>query len=483
MISLDVGRVIAGKYRLERPLAQGGMGALWVARHLQLDTDVAVKLMASAYSDSVEARTRFEREAKACAQLRSPHVVQVHDYGVEEETPFLVMELLEGEDLGALIRRRGRLTVTEAVRVLVPVCKALRRAHEAGVVHRDIKPSNIFLARTGDDETVKVLDFGVAKVKAAPGSGAGTRAGVLLGSPNYMSPEQVRSKGVDHRSDLWSVGVVFFQAVTGQLPFPGEEVGDVLVEICTDDIPVPSQLVADLDPAVDALIARAMMRDMSQRFQSARELGQALTALPSDFVDTGATSSELVKVVNPSQVASGHVAPQVDSPSSTRVISLPVTVVSAGLPAPKLGISTTLSSARDEILARPRAKLPRRPVMAVVAIVSVVAIVGVAAAILALRRTSAAPPSAATGDSAPVAPPGSSAPDGALASAAPQASVAVPPSAAVEIEPAQPTSAPSAQEAEPVKPPRATLPAVKAVPGKRAPVKPPPNKRDPTFGF
>ena len=482
MTAFDVGRVIAGKYRLDRPLAQGGMGSLWVARHLQLDTDVAVKLMGSAYADSVDARTRFEREAKACAQLRSPHVVQVHDYGVEDETAFLVMELLEGEDLGSLIRRRGRLTVLETVRVLVPVCKALRRAHEAGIVHRDIKPSNIFLARTGDDETVKVLDFGVAKVKAIPGSGPGTRAGVLLGSPNYMSPEQVRNKGVDHRSDLWSVGVVFFQAVTGELPFPGEEIGDVLVEICTDDIPVPSELAPDLDPAVDALVARAMMRDVSQRFQSARELGLALAALSSDFADSAlVSSSELVRVVSPPQSGPSFVVPPIPPPISTRVMSPPVPVIPSGLPAPDPGISTTLSSARDEVTVRSAARLGRRPVVAVAAIVAVVAIVGVAGAILASQSATTAPSSASTGDETLPAAPGSSAPDGALGSAGPQASVAATPSAAAVAPPAPEASA---QEVESVKPPHAAPPAVKPTgPAKRAPAKPAPIKRDPTFGF
>lgn len=471
MTTFDVGRVIAGKYRLDRPLAQGGMGALWVARHLQLDTDVAVKLMGSAYADSVDARTRFEREAKSCAQLRSPHVVQVHDYGVEDETPFLVMELLEGEDLGSLIRRRGRLTVLEAVRVLVPVCKALRRAHEAGIVHRDIKPSNIYLARMGEDETVKVLDFGVAKVKAIPGSGQGTRAGVLLGSPNYMSPEQVRSKGVDHRSDLWSVGVVFFQAVTGELPFPGEEIGDVLVEICTDDIPVASERAPDLDPAVDELIARAMTRDVAQRFQSARELGQALAALSSDFADSAvASSSELVRVVSPPQSGPSYVVPEIPSPISTRVMSPPAPVIPGGLPAPKPGISTTLSSARDEVVARPPARLWRRPVVAAAAVVAIVAVAG---SIVAIRSAPTAPSSADAGDALVVAP-GSSA----LDAAGPQAGVAA--SAAAVVEPApQPTAVASAQAAEPAKPP-----AVKAgSPSKRSPAKTPPLKRDPTFGF
>lgn len=519
MISFDVGRVIAGKYRLERPLAEGGMGALWVARHLQLDTEVVLKLMAPAYAESVEARARFEREAKACAQLRSPHVVQVHDYGVEDETPFLVMELLEGEDLDARIRRRGRLTVTEAVRLLLPVCKALRRAHDAGIVHRDIKPTNVFLARAGVEETVKVLDFGIAKVKATPGSGPGhaTRAGVLLGSPNYMSPEQVRSKDVDHRSDLWSLGVVFFQAITGQLPFPGDDVGDVLVEICTDAIPVASQIVAGLDPAVDQLLARALTRDRSQRFQSARELGLALAALPGAQADqaiappSGSSEDASSPRVLPSGVAppmanllsSGLVAPsgqatpepvlQEDSEpmatlvmASRRPVPAPFVPTQVSIPfqseartAP--GISTTVRPALDDRAARTPASLRRGPVVAVAAVVAVVGLVG---SIAAIRRTAAVPAAVDAGDGPLVQTLASSAHDGAVLDAGPQASVAAPSPAAVVAEPAQPSSVASGKAAVSAEPPRAPRPAAKAVTkAKSTPSRPPPTKRDPTFGF
>jgi serine/threonine-protein kinase len=280
MALLELGNVIAGKFRLLRPLAQGGMGAVWVARHLQLDVDVAVKFMAAEYAESVNARARFEREAQAAAQLHSPHVVQVYDYGITEGIPYIVMELLAGEDLGERLLREGRLPLSVAAGLIVPVCKALRRAHEAGIVHRDLKPGNIFLARHDEDEIVKVLDFGIAKV-LAPASGAPgvTRTGTLIGSPHYMSPEQVRSKAIDHRSDLWSLGVVLFQAVTGKLPFDGSEVGDVLVDVCTAPIPVPSQLAPDLGPEVDRFFERALARDPAARFQSARELGEAFCAL------------------------------------------------------------------------------------------------------------------------------------------------------------------------------------------------------------
>ncbi|WP_437305381.1 protein kinase domain-containing protein [Sorangium sp. So ce388] len=278
MLSLEAGSVVGGKYRLERPLAGGAMGFLWVARHLQLDVEVAIKFMMPQHADSPVARARFEREAKASAQLRTPNVVHVYDYGLEGDTPYLAMELLEGEDLDAYLKRCGRLAPAETLGIISQVCKALRRAHEVGLIHRDLKPANIFLARQGE-EIVKILDFGVAKSTGTGLAADATKTGTLIGSPHYMSPEQVRrSKTIDYRSDLWSLGVIIFQCITGQLPFPGEELGDVLVEICTGDIPVPSQLAPDLWPELDQFVERALKREPAERFQSASELARAFAA-------------------------------------------------------------------------------------------------------------------------------------------------------------------------------------------------------------
>ncbi|WP_437663453.1 protein kinase domain-containing protein [Sorangium sp. So ce1182] len=279
MTSLAEGSVIAGRYRLERMLARGGMGSIWVARHLQLDVGVAVKLMASEYAASTTARARFEREARAAAQLKIPNVVHVHDYGIEDDTPFLVMELLEGEDLETRLAREGRLTGVATQTIVTQVCKALRRAHEMGVIHRDLKPANLFLSRQDEDELVKVLDFGIAKAEGMLLAGKETKTGTLVGSPYYMSPEQVRrSKSLDRRSDLWSVGVIIYRCLTGRLPFPGEEIGEVFVAICTEDFPLPSSLAPELGPEVDRFFARALMRDPEHRFQSASELAEAFHA-------------------------------------------------------------------------------------------------------------------------------------------------------------------------------------------------------------
>jgi serine/threonine-protein kinase len=279
MSSLDKGSVIAGKYRLERVLAQGGMGSVWIARHLQLDVGVAVKLMAPALAASADGRARFEREAKASALLKSPHVVLVHDYGVEGETPYLVMELLEGEDLEARLDREGRLTPAATLSIVRQMCKALHDLHGIGLVHRDLKPANVFLARYGSEDLVKILDFGIAKATGPLLGGNVTKTGTLLGSPSYMSPEQVRrSKDVDARSDLWSIGVIVFQCLTGRLPFAGEELGELFIEICTEPIPVASQIAPELGLDIDRFLARALTREPSARFQSADELASALAA-------------------------------------------------------------------------------------------------------------------------------------------------------------------------------------------------------------
>lgn len=280
MLHHHEGQLIAGKYRLKRLLAKGGMGSVWTASHISLDVPVAVKFMDPRYADMDDLRGRFEREAKAAAQLRMPNVVQILDYGVEEGTPYIVMEFLTGEDLGARLAREGRLAVRDAVPILTQVCKALKRAHEEGIIHRDLKPANVFLAEQDGDVLVKVLDFGIAKVMRPDVAGDTTKTGEILGSPPYMSPEQVRGlREIDHRSDLWSLGVIVYRAVTGELPFPGTQVGDILVKICVDHPIPPTKIVPDLDPRIDDFMTKALAKDPSLRFATVKELADALAEL------------------------------------------------------------------------------------------------------------------------------------------------------------------------------------------------------------
>jgi eukaryotic-like serine/threonine-protein kinase len=274
-MQLTAHTLIGGKYRLVKPLASGGMGCIWAARHAKLDVHFAVKFIHPLHAASPAVRARFEREALASAKVGSAHVVQVHDYGVENDTPYLVMELLEGEDLGARLKREKRISLSAAGDILIQVAKGLLRAHEAGIVHRDLKPGNIFLARSDDGEITKILDFGIAKVRSSP-VGESTLTGQLIGSPHYMSPEQIQeSKSVDGRSDLWSLGVILFRAITGELPFSGDSSGVVMMKVLTDSIPVPSQVSPDLPPALDAFFRRALERSPSKRFQCAREMAEA----------------------------------------------------------------------------------------------------------------------------------------------------------------------------------------------------------------
>jgi serine/threonine protein kinase len=277
-MDLEVGRVLSDRYRLVRPLGQGSQGAVWIADHLALNTHVAVKLIDPELAKREDARERFKREATAAAQLRSAHVVQIMDHGIHDGQPFIVMELLDGEDLFERLDKRGRLSLRETSKIITQVCRALARAHAAGIVHRDLKPENVFLCNNDDEEIVKVLDFGVAKVTdPAKATMQKTGIGTLIGTPHYMSPEQVKGVSeVDFRTDLWAIGVIAYQCVVGDLPFDSEGVGDLLIKISIADPPVPSKVYPGASPVFDAWFAKACDRDRNKRFQSARELAEAL---------------------------------------------------------------------------------------------------------------------------------------------------------------------------------------------------------------
>jgi serine/threonine protein kinase len=269
--------VIAERFRLTRQLGQGGMGSVWLATHLALDIPCAVKFIEGEIAQLPEAQQRFEREAKAAAQLRSPHVVQILDHGVFQGTPYIAMELLDGEDFGKRLQRIGRMAPPDVLRIVGQVCRALTKAHGVGIVHRDLKPDNIFLVPDDDREIAKVLDFGIAKATGSGIDGSNTKTGAMLGTPYYMSPEQAQGiKAVDQRSDLWSLAVIVFQALTGRLPFESEALGDLLVRIIVAPVPMPSHFVQDLPTTFDRWWEKASQRDPAARFQSAREFGDSL---------------------------------------------------------------------------------------------------------------------------------------------------------------------------------------------------------------
>ena len=265
---------MGGKVRLEQLLGKGGMGAVWRATHLTLGTPVAVKFMADS---TPEALARFQREAQVAAQIRSSNVVAIHDFGVENELPYIVMELLDGEDLGARLKRMQRLSLTETAQILLPVARGLERAHHAKLVHRDLKPENIFLVREGDEDVPKILDFGIAKTLVSdPDSFDVTHDGAVLGTPYYMSPEQSRARrDIDHRADLWALGVIVFRMVTGRRPFNGSTAAALAVQICTEPPPPVGSIAPDLPAQLDAFFERALAKEPGHRFQTAREFAQA----------------------------------------------------------------------------------------------------------------------------------------------------------------------------------------------------------------
>jgi eukaryotic-like serine/threonine-protein kinase len=273
--------------RLLRLLGRGGMGTVWLAEHLVLKHEVAVKLLSPELTKDAEALERFRREATAVACLRSAHVVAIHDLGTAEDTPFFVMERLEGEDLGRRLARAKKVPIGTVGAIVVQTCKALARVHELGIVHRDLKPGNVFLTDVEGDLVVKLLDFGVAKTRDAQALHQ-TSDQALLGTPLYMSPEQVMStKNVGPATDLWALAVVAYECLVGRPPFDGETVGAIHVAIANGRYTPICTVDPSLPRSLDPWFARAFADAPSQRFASAREMADAfLAAARGDFATT-----------------------------------------------------------------------------------------------------------------------------------------------------------------------------------------------------
>lgn len=263
------GSILSGRYRLVSRLGRGGMGAVWRAEHLGLSSHVAIKLIDEEIVKSEEMLARFKREAQAAASLRMTNVVQILDYGVDGQTPYIAMELLEGETLSTRLERQSALVPEEAASILSQVGRALARAHEHGIVHRDLKPDNIFLVQDGDQEIAKVLDFGVAKTSGTERALHNTSTGALLGTPYYMSPEQATARGdVDSLTDVWALGVVAFESLVGRRPFDGPSIGAIVVSICSEPLPIPSDFGL-VPEGFDEWFATACHRDRHSRFRTA----------------------------------------------------------------------------------------------------------------------------------------------------------------------------------------------------------------------
>ncbi len=272
------GDILAGKYRVERVLGVGGMGAVVAATHVELLETRAIKFMLPSQFGDAEAVERFLREARASSRLKSEHVAKVFDVGrLETGAPYMVMEYLEGQDLGARIQRRGPLPVPDAALYVLQACEALAEAHAAGIVHRDVKPENLFLTQGPDGgPSIKVLDFGISKMSNAADLGI-TSTTAIMGSPYYMSPEQTRSsRDVDHRADIWSLGVILYQLVTGRIPFDGENLAALITTVIFGQFTPASTVKPSLPAGLDRVVSRCLERDLDLRYPSVAELAEDL---------------------------------------------------------------------------------------------------------------------------------------------------------------------------------------------------------------
>jgi serine/threonine protein kinase len=289
-----VGTEVAGKYRVERLIGRGGMGAVFQATNIGIGKRVALKFLDSEAARNREAYLRFEREAQAASMVESAHIVQIFDSGTTDRgLPFLVMELLTGEDLRARLRREQRLSMELAVKITSQVLRALVRAHAAGIVHRDLKPDNVFLCARDDDASfVKIVDFGISKLARSRAAETLTRQGTVLGTAFYMSPEQAESAtDIDGRTDLFSLGAMLFEMLVGRPPHVGSTYESVLIAICTRDADDVRLHVPDIPAGIAGIVKKALTRDRTRRFQSAEAFLEAL-ASPELFAEPLASPAD-----------------------------------------------------------------------------------------------------------------------------------------------------------------------------------------------
>jgi hypothetical protein len=315
---LQVGQVLADKYRIERQIGRGGMGIVLAATHLQLEHQVAIKVMRRDLIEDDKALHRLLAEARACAKIRSEHVARVLDVGtIEHSFPYIVMEYLEGEDLADRLDRVGALEVPQAVQFLLQCCEALAEVHVRELVHRDLKPGNVFLAKLPDGSSaVKIVDFGISKpIGGAARGRAATTTSTVFGSPYYMSPEQMRAEPVDERSDIWALGAILFEMLTGQPPFKGETLPEVYAAVLGKPPVALETLRPSVPSSLNGVIRHCLSKDPGQRFRDVGQLAEALAP----FAGTGGRDSV------------GRVARILTNPDFARVRAvLPETALAVG---------------------------------------------------------------------------------------------------------------------------------------------------------
>jgi eukaryotic-like serine/threonine-protein kinase len=356
------GDVIAGKYRVERVIGQGGMGTVVKARHTLLEQDVAIKVLAAELASDPQYAARFLREAQTAVSIKGEHVVRVLDVGTRENgAPFMVMEYLEGQDLAAIVETSGPLHINDAVDYILQACEALAEAHVAGLTHRDIKPSNLFLAKRSDGSPlVKLLDFGIAKPATATDTRL-TATGAAMGSPSYMSPEQVRNaKTVDHRSDIWSLGASLHEMLAGAPPFHADTFPALCAAIIADE-PTPLKTARSDTPAeLQEIINKCLDKKPEGRYSDVAALAAAL--LPHGSSHAQISVDRITKIINPAAIL-GAPAPR---PS----------LVSA----PNLQPAAFAATAVSTSINLPEAPAPKKKppaIIAVVAVLSLAVVVGI----------------------------------------------------------------------------------------------------------
>ena len=293
-----VGATLGGTYRLDRLIAQGGMGAIYQATHLRVPRQFAVKLLNPQIVGEREVFERFQREAEIASALGHENIVQVFDFNYSDDgVPYMVLELLIGEDLSQRIARRTRLGLREICSVVEQTCSALEAAHAQNIVHRDLKPQNIYLCKHAHkDDIVKVLDFGISKILHAPG--AKTQTGAIFGTPHYMAPEQAegRQSEIDHRTDIFSLGAILYECITGQLAFDAPSMIGAIYKVCHVEPDPMTKYAPDTPPAVEQVVRRALCKHKDQRYQNVTELGvdflRACNMPPGALLSDGAPAAQ-----------------------------------------------------------------------------------------------------------------------------------------------------------------------------------------------